>query len=135
MKRNFIEVYALAVCFVTLICFAISLAFGLYEILRIANPEFTLNSFQYERHQSNKSFSNNWPQTKPLPDDETLTKLREESYQAQLRTEKRTGFQNLTWVLILIFIDIIVFTIHWLMAKRVRSLPAIGLENNRGTNA
>ena len=129
MKRNLVEVYALAVCFVALVCCAIALAFGIYDIMRIANPEFTLNSFQYERHQSNESFTNNWPQNKPLPDNETLTKIREDSYQALLRNEKRHGAQDITWVLIWIFIAIIVFTVHWLMAKRARTMHVSGLTN------
>lgn len=125
MKRNLVEVYALAVCFVTLVCCVVALGFGIYDLIRIANPEFTLNSHQYERHQSNESFSSNWPQNKPVPEDEKLTKLREDSYRALLRTEKRDGVQSLAWSLIIILIDIIVFAIHWLMAKRARFMAEI----------
>ena len=58
MKKSSIEIYGLAVCFVTLLCFIIALGVGIYDLLQIAYPEFTLNAYEYERHQSNDSFRN-----------------------------------------------------------------------------
>ena len=58
MKRSFVEIYGLAVCFVTLLCFVIALGVGIYDLLQAAFPEFTLNAYEYERHQSNDSFRN-----------------------------------------------------------------------------
>ena len=42
MKRSFVEIYGLAVCFVTLLCFVIALGAGIYDLLQVAFPEFTL---------------------------------------------------------------------------------------------
>ena len=42
MKRSFVEIYGLAVCFVTLLCFVIALGVGIYDLLQVAFPEFTL---------------------------------------------------------------------------------------------
>lgn len=125
MKRTLVEVYALAVCFVTLVCFVVTLGIGIFDLIGIASPEFTLSSYTYDRHQSNEAFSKDWPKDKPLPTGEELTKVREESYQNALRSEKRGGVQSLIRVLIIILIDIIVFAIHWLMGKRARSTPEI----------
>jgi len=125
MKRTLVEVYALAVCFVTLVCFVIAMGIGIYDLITIANPEFTMSSYAYERHQSNEAFSRDWPKEKPLPAGEELTKLREESYKAALRSEKRDGVQSLTRVMIIVSIDIVVFAIHWLIGRKARSIPAI----------
>jgi len=126
MQRSLVEVYALTVCFVTLVCFVIALGVGIYDFIQIGNPEFSLSSSTYDRHQSNGSFSRHWPKDKPLPADEELTKLREESYRAALRSEKRTGVQSLVRVGIILLIDIVVFAIHWRMGKRARSMPEVG---------
>lgn len=58
MKRSSIEIYGLAVCFVTLLCFVIALGVGIYDLLQIAFPEFTLSAYEYERHRSNELFRN-----------------------------------------------------------------------------
>ena len=41
MKTSILEIYALTVCFATLMCFAICLGIGLYDIVQINFPEFT----------------------------------------------------------------------------------------------
>ena len=108
MKRSFVEIYGLAVCFVTLLCFVIALGVGIYDLLQVALPEFTLNAYEYERHQSNDSFRNaprsrvQWTappsrgagpgiaEAVPIPDsteDET-TQQREDSYRSVLRAER-----------------------------------------------
>ena len=56
MKQSILEIYALAVCFVTLVCFVIALGIGVYDLIEIANPEVTITSWEYDRHQSNETF-------------------------------------------------------------------------------
>ncbi len=56
MKKSILEIYALAVCFVALLCFVIALGIGVYDLIQITNPEFTINVYEYERHQSNEAF-------------------------------------------------------------------------------
>ena len=121
MKRALVEVYALAVCFVTLVCFVIALGIGIYDLIQIVNPEFTISSYTYDRHQSNEVFLENWPEDKPRPQGEELTRLRKESYQAALRSEKRGAIQSITIVFIIILIDVIVYIIHWYVARRARA--------------
>ena len=121
MKRGLVEIYALAVCFVTLVCFVIALGIGIYDIIQIVNPEFTLSSYTYDRHLSNEAFLKNWPEDKPRPQGEELTRLRKESYQAALRSEKRSAIQSLTMVFIVILVDLVVYIIHWYAARRARA--------------
>ena len=56
MKKSILEIYALAVCFVALVCFVIALGIGVYDLIQIANPVFTINAYEYNRHQSNEAF-------------------------------------------------------------------------------
>ena len=134
MKRSFVEIYGLAVCFVTLLCFVIALGAGIYDLLQVAFPEFTLNAYEYERHQSNDSFRNaprsraQWtappsrgagPGIAEATEDET-TRQREDSYRSVLRAERRQAGQSLVMVGIVMLIDVLVFFPHWILARRAR---------------
>ncbi len=129
MKKSSLEIYALAVCFVALGCLVIALGIGVYDLIQIANPEFTLNAYEYERHQSNQAFRGSpgralrgiapgipvEPRQRP---EEEITQQREESYQAALRSERRRGMQSLIRIVIILVIDVLVFVPHWLLARR-----------------
>ncbi len=75
----------------------------------------------YEHHRSNEAYLRNWPKEKPKPQGDELTRLRKESYQAALKSEQRNAAQSLTQIFIIILIDLVVFAIHWYMAKRARA--------------
>ena len=127
MKKSILEVYAMAVCFATIVCFVVALGIGIYDIVRIANPEFTLSSYEYNRHQSNNAFwesykckYENKDKESKRPSEEDLTKQRQTSYQQEIKAEKRSGAQSLTIASIVILIDIVVFFIHWMIARRAR---------------
>ena len=132
MKKSMLEIYALSVCFVTLVCFVIALGIGIYDLIQIASPAFTLNAYEYERHQSNQAFGRSpriemrglAPGVSIEPTEPSaveLTQQREESYQAALRSERRRGIQSLTIVGIVMVIDLCVFGVHWLLSKRTRA--------------
>ena len=132
MKKSILEVYALAVCFATIVCFVISLGVAIYDIVRIANPEFTLSSHEYNRHQSNDAFWDSYKsrydnKDKELnrPIEEDLTKQRTASYQQEIKSEKRNGYQSITISSIVLIIDIVVFLIHWLIARRARAINSV----------
>ncbi len=123
MKKSLLEIYALAVCFATIVCFVISLGIGIYDLVEITNPEFTLSSHKYNRHQTNDAFwkncySSDKERTRP-PEDE-LTKKRENSFQRALKAEKRDAFQSLTQIVIILIVNALVFLIHWKIARRAR---------------
>ncbi len=140
MRKSILEIYALSVCFVALVCFVIVLGIGVYDLIQVINPEFTLNAYEYERHQSNEAFGRS-PRMEmraigpgiPLEPTELsgeeleeLTRRREESYQATLRSEQRRGVQSLTRIAIVLVIDLLVFVPHWLLARRERRASAFG---------
>jgi len=127
MKKTILEIYALAVCFATIVCFAIVLIIGTYDLIRITNPEFTLGSCEHNQHQSNDAF---WEskhrydpegKEKKRPPEETLTKQRLESYRKVIESEKREAFQSLTLILIILIVDIVIFWVHWRIARRARA--------------
>ncbi len=136
MKKSILEIYALAVCFVALVCFLIALGIGVYDLIQITSPEFTINVYEYERHQSNEAFRGSpgialrgiapgipiEPTERP---EEEVTQQREESYQAALRSERRRGMQSLIQIVIILVIDVLVFLPHWLLARRRRAASLV----------
>ena len=133
MKKSTLEIYALAVCFIALVCFVVALGIGLYDLIQIASPEFTLNAYEYERHQSNENFRGSpgrvlrgaiapgipiEPTERP---EEEVSQQREESFQAALRSERRRGLQSLLQIMIILVIDVLVFVPHWLLARSTRA--------------
>jgi hypothetical protein len=123
MKRSLIEIYALAVCFVTVTCLAVAMGIALYDLVQITNPEITLYSHQYERHQSNASFRASYrgdaDELAGLSD-EQVSKRREESFGSVLNSERRDGWQSLLRMAIVMLIDVLFFVVHWRLAKRSR---------------
>ncbi len=143
MKKSILEIYALAVCFVALVCFVIALGIGVYDLIQIANPEFTIPAYDYERHQSNEAFRAPLGLTAPLggrvpfgiargipveptemPEEE-VTQQREKSYQAAIRSEQRRGMQSLIQIVIVLAINVLVFVPHWLLARRTRAASIV----------
>ena len=138
MKKSILEIYALAVCFLALVCFVIALGIGVYDLIQIASPEFTISAHEYERHQSNEAFRGP-PGGRalfsargiPIPmepterPEEDVTQHREESYQAALRSERRRGMQSVTQIVIVIVLDVLVFVPHWLLARRTRAASMV----------
>lgn len=120
MKKSLLEIYALAVCFVTIICFAVVLGIGLYDVLEMSNPEMTLKSYQYQKHQSNEAFIRNWSKKKEKRSDSEITEIREKSYSVALKAEQRDAIQSFIRVLIIMLINVIIFLIHWKLGKYAR---------------
>ncbi|MBI1899782.1 MAG: hypothetical protein HYS13_01550 [Planctomycetia bacterium] len=117
--RSLIQIYALAVCFVTLMCFVVALGIGLYDMVQMAAPNFTLES--YQPYQSNDAFVQYFPDKKELPAGE-ITRLRDEGLRDALRFEQRAALQSGVFVLIIVAIDIVVFAVHWRIARKERSV-------------
>jgi hypothetical protein len=114
MKRSAIQIYALAVCFATLMCLVVSLGIGLYDGVQMAFPGFTLSAWQ--PYESNSQYVLFWPDKKDLPD-EQITKLRENAYRDALYGERHAAMQSLVFVSILLLIDIVVYAVHWKLAR------------------
>ncbi|MEO8402570.1 MAG: hypothetical protein ABI597_12400 [Gammaproteobacteria bacterium] len=123
MKKSVLEIYSLAVCFVVIICFAITLGKGTYDIIRIINPSFTLVSYQYTQFQTNDDFCNAFDKTKKCigKNDDQITKMREAGYSIALQNERRDGVQGLVVALIVLLVNAIIFIPHWLIARKARA--------------
>jgi len=127
MKKNLLEIYALAVCFFTVACFVIVLGMAVWDGLQITNPEFTLNNHLYQKYQSDEAYKQHLismhrhQQDAPdIPEGEALSKERIEGFNQALKGEARAGFQSLVKNLIILFIDFFVFAVHWFIAARAR---------------
>jgi hypothetical protein len=126
MKKSLLELYALAVCFVTIVCSAITIGVGVYNIIGIYKPEFTLPSHEYERHQTNEKFAMqiivDYPNEgrKTNMSEEEKTRQRVVSYDTALKSESRGSVQALVKVVIITIISVLLFIIHWLIAIRAR---------------
>ena len=120
MKKSLLEIYALAVCFVTIICFAVVLGIGMYDFLEMIKPELTLKSYQYQKHQTNEAFTRSWSKKKRRPGEAEITKMREKSYLVALEAERRDAVQSFIRVLIIMIIDLVIFLVHWRLGKRAR---------------
>ncbi|WP_057831496.1 hypothetical protein [Colwellia sp. TT2012] len=129
MKKTVIEIYALLVCFVSVVCFSIWLGIGMYSLIGVLSPETTIDSWTYQRHQSNEKFIAVSPMTvnpfgkqgdmqKPelIPED-TLTKNRLDSYAQAFKAEVRTNSQSIIRSVIVIVISMLLFWIHWRLLK------------------
>jgi hypothetical protein len=132
MKRTALETYALTVCFFTVACFVISLGIGLYSAIQAATPEFTLDQWTYQRHQTNDAFWQGGSGAAPCPPyasvdnksrppEAELTKQRLESYSRAVKGEQRSAMQTLVKALIVLLIDVGVFLVHWRIARHARS--------------
>jgi hypothetical protein len=103
---------------------------AIYGMVRIAHPEFTMNSWAYFQHQTNDAF---WAgrssrgadeMKRERPSEADLTKEREESYARAISAERRDSAQMLVKTAIVILIDLVVFLFHWVIARRARSSAA-----------
>jgi hypothetical protein len=134
MKKTLLEIYALLICLGAVICFAISLGIGVYSMIGIIDPEITLDSWEYSKHQSNDAY---WedkrgslyvPVVEPKeveppvrPNKNELTKQRLESFASAIKIEKRESKQSVLRISIILFICTILFFIHWRIAKKTRN--------------
>lgn len=130
MKKTILEVYALAVCFVSIICFVVCLGVAGYSFVQIAKPDFTMRSYDFDHYQSNDTY---WKmkegrggcskEDKPTirPSESELTKQRTEAFSLEKASEQRDGEQTLVKTLIIMLVDALAFLIHWRIARSARS--------------
>ena len=55
-KEGSFRIYLLAVCFVAVVCAAITSGMGIYSLLKTVAPEMTLDTHSYNAHQSLNNF-------------------------------------------------------------------------------
>jgi hypothetical protein len=121
MARSLIQFYALTVCFATLMCLVVVLGLGGYDLVRIAAPSFTVPN--YIALQSNEYYLMYHPDKKDLPEREQ-TILREKYRLEALHQERHSAQQRFVFVAIIATIDMVVYALHWRLARAAEPLPA-----------
>ncbi len=121
MPRSLIQVYALTVCFCTLMCGVIALGVAGYDMVRIAAPGFTISSGAI--WSSDEQFLLYYPDKKGIGPME-IANFRESQRREALSTERKTGQQGFVYALIILAIDAAVYAIHWRIARRVEVVAA-----------
>jgi hypothetical protein len=131
MKKTILEVYALAVCFITVTCLVVCLAIAGYSLIQIEKPDFTINSYTFDQYQSNDAYwkdcgtrycEMNEAKT-PRPGEAELKQQRSEAFSRVLISERRDGLQTLVKTLIVMLVAACAFYFHWIIAKRARANP------------
>jgi hypothetical protein len=84
-------------------CFVVSLGVGLYDVVRMTAPSFTLSGWQ--AYESNAQFVLFWPDKKDLPDEE-LARVRRSAYQDALAGERHAAEQSAVFIAIILAIDL-----------------------------
>ena len=129
MKKSILETYALVVCFFTVGCFVIVIGMALWNLVTITAPEFTLDNYVWQYHQTDEAFkerlvNNHRARTEKQvyapPEGAALTEAREKSLVHAISAERREATQNLARYFIVLLVDIIVFFVHWKLATRAR---------------
>lgn len=117
-KKTLLEIYALAVCFINVLIGSIAIGIIVYSIISIISPESTLSKWEYARYQSNHTFIERQPEIfQGMPDTE-ITLRRKEAYQIALDSEQRAGKQDIVQFSIVLLIQMVLFAVHWRLAKR-----------------
>lgn len=122
--KSKLEIYALAVCFASIVCLIISIGIAGYSIIEITAPKITMSSCKYQNYQTNdaywKSKSECSEKNIARPKEDELTKQRLDTFALAIEGEQREGFQTLIKCLMFIFISGIVLLVHWRIAKNAR---------------
>ena len=120
MKRNLLEIYALTVCFASVMFLIVAVAMCLYEALRIAAPAATISGWSYEQTLSDDAFLSRWPSGRPRPEASELPRLRSEALRNALESERHDGLTSFLQSLMYAVVAGVVFWLHWTLARRER---------------
>lgn len=118
MKTN-IEIYALAVCFVSVLCLVVLFGAAGYSTFQILTPEMTMSSYKYDKYQNNDTFWNGRSggcskdaKSTEKPADDVLTRQRLDAFDMELKSERRDGFQSLTRCFLIPIASKVIYC-HW----------------------
>ncbi len=121
MKKGFAkQIYAYIMC---VICVGVGIGFlcsGIYGIVKIISPDFTMPKQKWEKVITFRSFKTDWEKAEGASQltDEELRIRWQDKKEIAVMGEKREGGQNLINMLIYFVIAIPIFLIHWRLAKK-----------------
>ena len=129
MRRSILEIYALAVCFFAVACFVVTTGFLLWDIVRFAAPNFTIEAYTWDCHQTDEAYKECYGHLHSLTEERTgdvfptgaaLSDKRQRDYDSNLRKHKREALQGIVKSSIIVILDILIFLFHWRIAARAR---------------
>lgn len=121
MKRDIaFRIYAYCICAISLIIGLIYLCVGIYGIVKIAAPEFTIPHYTWDKIATFQSFKTDWEKTEGAPEltDEELRVRWKDKREIAVMSQKRGGTQDLINMLICFVVVAPIFAFHWRLAKR-----------------
>lgn len=126
-KRSALQIYALIVCFFAVAYAAVVGAGAVWSGVSLAAPAFTLDRYEWSRHQSDEAFCESRPPLctpmedkgapPPLPP-EARAAERARSYALALAAHRREAGQDLLRALIGLFFAGLILALHWRLARR-----------------
>ncbi|MBI2993011.1 MAG: hypothetical protein HYY48_02400 [Gammaproteobacteria bacterium] len=128
MRKSLLEIYGLAVCFLAVMGFAIFLGLLVWNLISLASPEFGLDTYTWERHQTDEAYrkalidEHPYQEGQPYapPEGEALSQQRQRSYSNALQVQEREAARGIVKDLILLFIHGALFFSHWKIAAQAR---------------
>lgn len=141
MSGQILRIYAMAVCFFSLMCGSIALGIGLFNIVKLAAPSATINPVSMQHLQSPEVFRQS-PQVaarlrspaffvpgQPFPgprdpvgemeelSDEELEAMRVRQLEQAYDSHRFRARQGLIQQSIIVFISVVLFLLHWRLAR------------------
>ena len=126
MKRNVLEIYALAVCFFNVACFVIVFGMAVWNVVSIAAPQFTMNNYEWQQFQSDDTYSKQLSmghgcnKDYVVPTGQALTDARVKALNDALASQRHGDISSLIHNIIILLINVVVFLAHWKLASRAR---------------
>ena len=130
-QQNYLlELYCLAICFISVICFAITAMVITRSAIGIVTPETTIDAYTYRQYQSNDNYWEFFKNrqsgisdkaTLIRPPENILTERRTTQWQLEIINEKRSNWQTLITCALILGINLFVFLIHFFIRKKANS--------------
>ena len=116
------QVYSYTVCVISMFIVIIFLCTGIYGVVKIIAPEFTLPQSEWKEIATFQSFKTDWEKTEGAPEltEEELMIRWQDKREIAIMSEKRAGMQNLINMLICFVVLVPIFIVHWRLARRLR---------------
>ena len=140
MNNKTIKIYALAVCFASLMCGAIVAGFFLFNMIKVVAPEATIDPNTIRYYSSNEAFRNspfssararppfarappgiitNYPTDTPELSKEEIENIRLQQLNAVLSNHAFRARQGIILQTIIMLISLVLFIVHWKLAKKL----------------
>ena len=145
----FVKIYALAVCFASVLCITISLGVGFFDLVQLGYPKLTMTSYEVEGLHSNASFRRSGQYLHPMSraaamqpmllneggapaiakgmavealSEKEITRLREQRMTQVIDNVRHDARRSLIQILVILLVSGPLFFIHWRLARKLAAL-------------